>query len=109
MIGQKLRELRELKGLVQRQIAAELEVDTAYVSKIEGNEKPVSRQHLKKLSTLLDISEDELLKHWIADKIFDVVKNEKLAIEALQLAKQFYLEQMEINRKEQNNDYVRFR
>ncbi len=99
MIGQKLRELRELKGLVQRQIAAELEVDTAYVSKIEGNEKPVSRQHLKKLSTLLDISEDELLKHWIADKIFDVVKNEKLAIEALQLAKQFYLEQIEINRK----------
>lgn len=99
MIGQKLRELRELKGLVQRQIAAELEVDTAYVSKIEGNEKPVSRQHLKKLSTLLDISEDELLKHWIADKIFDVVKNEKLAIEALQLAIQFYLEQIETNRK----------
>jgi transcriptional regulator with XRE-family HTH domain len=99
MIGQKLRELRELKGLVQRQIAAELEVDTAYVSKIEGNEKPVSRQHLKKLSILLDISEDELLKHWIADKIFDVVKNEKLAIEALQLAKQFYLEQIETNRK----------
>lgn len=100
MIGQKLRELRESKGLVQRQIAAELEVDTAYVSKIEGNEKPVSRHHLKKLSILLDISEEELLKHWIADKLYDVIKNENLGIEALQLAKQYYMEQKRINRTE---------
>ena len=98
MIGQKLRELRESKGLVQRQIAAELEVDTAYVSKIEGNEKPVSRHHLKKLSILLEISEDELLKHWIADKLYDVIKNEIFGVEALQLAKQYYMEQIRINR-----------
>jgi transcriptional regulator with XRE-family HTH domain len=100
MIGQKLRELRESKGLVQRQIAAELEVDTAYVSKIEGNEKPVSRHHLKKLSILLDVSEDELLKHWIADKLYDVIKNENLGVEALQLAKKYYIEQQRINRTE---------
>lgn len=98
MIGQKLRELRESKGLVQRQIAAELEVDTAYVIKIEGNEKPVSRHHLKKLSILLEISEDELLKHWIADKLYDVIKNEIFGVEALQLAKQYYMEQIRINR-----------
>ena len=98
MIGQKLRELRESKGLVQRQIAAELEVDTAYVSKIEGNEKPVSRHHLKKLSILLEISEDELLKHWIADKLYDVIKYEIFGVEALQLAKQYYMEQIRINR-----------
>jgi HTH-type transcriptional regulator, competence development regulator len=50
MLGEKLKELREAKGLVQRQVAAELEVDTAYISKIESNEKPVSRTHLKKLA-----------------------------------------------------------
>jgi transcriptional regulator with XRE-family HTH domain len=47
MLGEKLRELREAKGLVQRQVAADLEVDTAYISKMEHNEKPVSRNHLK--------------------------------------------------------------
>ncbi len=83
MLGEKLRELREAKGLVQRQVAAELEVDTAYISKMESNEKPVSRQHLKKLSVLLGIGEDELLTLWLADKLYEVVKGEKLALKAL--------------------------
>ena len=67
MLGERLRELRDAKGLVQRQVAAELEVDTAYISKMESNEKPVSRQHLKKLSVLLGIAEEELLTLWLAD------------------------------------------
>jgi transcriptional regulator with XRE-family HTH domain len=86
MLGQKLRELREAKGLVQRQVAAELEVDTAYICKIESKEKPVSRQHLKKLSVLLGIAEDELLTLWLADKVYDVVKDEEVAINAIQIA-----------------------
>jgi transcriptional regulator with XRE-family HTH domain len=86
MLGQKLRELREAKGLVQRQVAAELEVDTAYVSKIETNEKPVSRQHLKKLSILLGISEDELLTLWLADKLYDIAKEEKVGLKAIEAA-----------------------
>jgi len=85
MLGEKLKELREANGLVQRQVAAELEVDTAYISKMESNEKPVSRNHLKKLSVVLDIEENELLTLWLADKIYDVVKDEDLALKALQV------------------------
>jgi transcriptional regulator with XRE-family HTH domain len=83
MLGEKLKELREAKGLVQRQVAAELEVDTAYISKMESNEKPVSRTHLKKLAELLGIDEEELLIVWLADKVYDMVKDERLAIKAL--------------------------
>ena len=83
MLGEKIKELREAKGLVQRQVAAELEVDTAYISKMESNEKPVSRQHLKKLSLLLDISEEELNTLWLADKLLDVVKDEPSALKSL--------------------------
>lgn len=86
MLGQKLRELREAKGLVQRQVAAELEVDTAYISKMESNEKPVSRQHLKRLSTLLGIEEDELLTLWVANKVYDVVIDEAVALKAIHVA-----------------------
>lgn len=87
MLGQKLRELREAKGLVQRQVAAELEVDTAYVSKIESNEKPINRNHLKKLSIMLGIAEEDLHTLWLADKVYDLVKHEKIALKAMQIAK----------------------
>ena len=83
MLGEKLKELREAKGLVQRQVAAALEVDTAYVSKMESNEKPVSRTHLKRLSDLLNISNEKLLTLWLADKVYDMVKDEDVALNAL--------------------------
>jgi transcriptional regulator with XRE-family HTH domain len=44
IIGQKLRELRGEKGLLLRQVAAELEVDTAYMSKMERGEKNIKRE-----------------------------------------------------------------
>jgi len=85
MLGEKLRELRESKGYLQRQVAAELDVDTAYVSKMEHNEKPVSRGHLKKLSRLFSISESELVTFWLAEKILQVVQHEKFNEEALKI------------------------
>ena len=87
MLGEKLKELRESKGLLQRQIAAELEVDTAYISKIESNEKPLSRIHLKKIAPLLGIEEEELLILWLADKLFDMAKEEVVGLKALEEAK----------------------
>lgn len=92
MLGGKLKILREIKGLVQRQVAAALEVDTAYISKMESNEKPVSRQHLKKLSLLLDISEEELLTLWLADKVYDLVKDEDVAIKAIHVAEDYVIQ-----------------
>lgn len=88
MLGEKLKELRESNGLVQRQVAAELEVDTAYISKMENNEKPVSRNHLKKLAQLFKVTEDDLLTLWLADKVYDVVKDEEVAIKAMQVAEE---------------------
>lgn len=79
MLGEKIKILRETQGLLQRQLAAELEVDTAYISKMESNEKPVSRNYLKKLSEILNISEDDLINLWLADKVINLLKgkNEK--------------------------------
>lgn len=88
MIGGKLKELRESKGLLQREVAAKLDVDTAYISKMESDEKPVSRSYLRRLSRLFDVTEEELLTVWLADKIYDVAKDESVAIKALKAAKQ---------------------
>lgn len=86
MLGEKLKELREAKGLVQRQVAADLHVDTTYISKMEHNEKPVSRNHLKKLSKLYSIPESELIPIWLADKVLQVVNKEKFTVQALEMA-----------------------
>lgn len=85
MLGEKLKNLRIDRGLMQREVAAALEVDAAYISKMESNDKPVSHQHLKKLSRMLCVSEQELLTWWLADRMYDVVKDEKLALQAIRI------------------------
>lgn len=86
-MGEKLKELREARGLVQRQVAAKLDVDTAYISKIESNEKPLSRQHLRNLASLFDVPESHLLTFWLADKVYEIIKGEPLAERSLEMVK----------------------
>ncbi|MEQ1624860.1 MAG: helix-turn-helix transcriptional regulator [Sediminibacterium sp.] len=86
MLGERLRSFRESKGLLQRQVAAKLEVDTAYISKVESDEKLVSRTHLKTLAEMFDTSENELLSYWLAEKVMDVVKDETEALKAIGFA-----------------------
>ncbi|WPQ63414.1 helix-turn-helix transcriptional regulator [Chitinophaga sancti] len=71
---------------MQRQVAAELDIDTAYVSKMESNEKPVSRTNLTKLAVYLEVDENKLLILWLADKLCNIAKGEAVAIEALEAA-----------------------
>ena len=86
MLGAKLKELREINGYVKRQIAAELEVDTAYISKVENDEKPLSKSHLKKIAKLFKVAENELIVIWLADKILNTIHDEENKQQALQLA-----------------------
>ncbi|MCT4643630.1 MAG: helix-turn-helix domain-containing protein [Carboxylicivirga sp.] len=88
ILGKKLRKLREDRGLLLRQIAADLEVDTALMSKLERGERRAQREHITQLASILKIQENELVVLWLADKIKDVVRNEPLALEALKLVEQ---------------------
>ncbi|WP_106916655.1 MULTISPECIES: helix-turn-helix transcriptional regulator [Chryseobacterium] len=81
--GTKIRQLREHKGLLLRQIAATLEVDTALVSKIERGERKASKEQVYKFAELLEIEPNELLVMWLSDKIVDMLQEEPLAYEAL--------------------------
>lgn len=86
MIGSYIKSLRVSKGMAQRQIADELGVDITYVSRMERNEKPVSRNHIKKLSELYEVEEKDLMPLWLADKVLQVVDDEQCAPDALTLA-----------------------
>jgi transcriptional regulator with XRE-family HTH domain len=49
-LGDKLRQLRDEKNLMQREVGSVIEVDGAFISKVENNEKPINRKHLTTLS-----------------------------------------------------------
>ena len=88
MLGQKLKSLREAKGLLQRQVAAALEVDTAYISKMESSDKPVSKSYLPKLSKLYGVSESELQTLWLANKVYEILKDDDLALKAVEIVQE---------------------
>lgn len=88
MLGIKLKELREAKGLLQREIAAKLEVDTAYISKVENDEKRLSKAHISILSKLLGVSERELINLWLADKVMSVIEKDEDAYQAILLVQE---------------------
>ncbi len=84
--GDKIRALREKQHLYLRQVAPFLEMDTAQLSKIEKGLRQLKREQIPILSEVLKADKDELLTLWLADQIYAVVKDEKLATEAMQVA-----------------------
>ena len=82
-LGKRIRELREEKELLQRQLAASLEIDTPMYSKIERGERKAKREQVLKLAELFTADKNELLTLWLADQVYELVKNEENATEAL--------------------------
>ncbi len=54
-LGDKLRQLRDEKNLMQREVGAVIEVDGAFISKVENNEKLINRKHLSTLSKFFKV------------------------------------------------------
>lgn len=84
-LGTRLRELRESQGLLLRQVAAQIDVDTALMSKLERGERRAQREHIIKIATVLNANEKDLIVLWLADRIKDVLQDEPLADMALEL------------------------
>jgi len=84
-LGDKLRQLRDEKNLMQREVGAVIAVDGAFISKVENNEKPINRKHLHTLSKFFNVQEDELQTLWLADKIRIIIQNEPYAVSALNI------------------------
>ena len=84
--GERIRQLREKQNLYLRQVAPFLEMDTAQLSKIEKGVRQIKKEQIPILADILKTEKDELLILWLADQLYDVVKDEKLANEAMQVA-----------------------
>ena len=82
-LGKRIKELREEKGLLQRQLAAKLEIDTPMCSKIERGERRAKREQVIQMAELFDVDQEELLTLWLASQIYNLVKDEALANNAI--------------------------
>ena len=83
IFGKKIKELREEHGMVQRKLAAALDIDTPMYSKIERGERKAKLNHIPIMARLLEIEEKELLTIWLVDKVLDTVEGEEVKRDAV--------------------------
>lgn len=95
--GDLIRKKREHKKMFLRQLAAKLDIDTALLSKIERGERKAKREHVLQLAKIFSIDYKYLHTLWLADKVYEVIQDEELGLNALKVAEQ------QANYKKQNH------
>ena len=96
LLGNKIRSLRDEQGILQRQVAAYLEIDTPMFSKIERGDRRAKRSQVIQMAKYFKVDEKKMLSLWLADKILkDLDGEEELKLTAIETAKS---ELMDINR-----------
>ena len=76
LLGKKIKDLRMENGVLQRQLASLLEIDTPMFSKIERGDRRAKRTHVIQIANYFNVDEKELLTLWVADKVLDAIKGE---------------------------------
>lgn len=97
--GEKLKKLRLQLGLLQQDVASKLEIDAPMLSKIEKGIRQLKREQVQIIAEILKVKSDELMTLWLADQIYAVVKDEKLANEAMQVAEKSIIKNKKSNSK----------
>ena len=87
-IGTTLRELREVKGLLLREVGAKLSLDPTILSKIERDERMPTKEQVKSLADFYKDQKNEVIIAWLSDKLVYEVRDESLALQAMQVAEE---------------------
>ncbi len=86
--GERIKELRESTGLLQREVAARLSMDSPMLSKIERGERRARKDQVLTLARLYKGDKQQLLTLWLADQLVEIVQGEEVALQAMQVAEQ---------------------
>ena len=93
MFGPRIKAMRLEQGLKQRQLAELLGTDMPMYSKMELGARRVRRDQVPKLAELYKVDVKELMKLWLADGVYAILKeeDETLRLNAIDLAKEYFL------------------
>jgi transcriptional regulator with XRE-family HTH domain len=86
--GDQIRIAREEKGLFLRQVAAELDIDQAIISKFERNERKPTKEQVLKFAKFYKLDRETLLIEWLSDKVAYDLQDENLADKVLKAVEQ---------------------
>lgn len=81
-----IRQLRESKQLPLRKIAALLDIDTSYYSKIERSERKVSKDQIHLLEQIFGVEKNCLMIPYLSEKIYFEISEEDCAGQVLKIA-----------------------
>lgn len=73
LLGNKIKEPRESRNLLQRQTAMSSGIDVPMHSRIERGERRAKREQVTMLSRVLNVETEYLPCLWLADEIFSVI------------------------------------
>ena len=97
-IGKVLRNLRETKNLLLREVAASISIDPTLLSKIERDERMPTREQVAALSAFYK-EENSIIVAYLSDKLVSELENERLALEAINAAEKKLKENHSVNVK----------
>lgn len=103
MNGNKLRQIRENKGLLQKEVADALKISTSTIGMYEQNRREPDNETLKKIANFFGVSTDYLLDN-------QPIKNEEEELETLKLLliKNNIMKSNEDLSKEELNKLIKF-
>jgi len=87
-IGETLRELREQRDLLLREVGAKLSIDPTILSKIERDERMPTKEQVESLSNFYIENKNEVVLAWLSDKLVYQVDGEELGLEAMKVAEE---------------------
>lgn len=83
LFGEYLRNRREQLGLPLRKVAAELDIDTSILSKIERNERVATKEMLPTLAKTLEVQEKEIQIEFIKSTVLSELGDLEFLTEGL--------------------------
>jgi len=86
MLRHKIRKARLYSGKKQQEMADLLGISISTYCRIENGPSKISRELVKQISKILNINENELMKFWLSDELYDLIKsNPEVASEAVEI------------------------
>lgn len=85
IFAERIKELREIRKLTQKNVAEALGIDIPMYSRIERGHRNAKKEHLHILSSIYGIKEDELYQLWLADRVYGMIAEEQSASEILNI------------------------
>jgi transcriptional regulator with XRE-family HTH domain len=86
--GDIIKNTREIKGLLLRQVASALDIDQAIVSKFERGERKPSKEQVEKFAKFYDLDKNKLITSWLSDQIANTILYEENIREVLKVAEE---------------------